>query len=85
MQRDHRNRDLESEQRQICRRELRHTFAPQRALLARGLYKGPVTGTLTPRTRAAIQGLQRQNGGPDSSVLSLATARSLGLIAVERE
>lgn len=61
------------------------TASLQRALQVRGLYGGPVTGTMTPRTRTAIQGLQQKTGGPDSSVLSLATARGLGLIAVERE
>ncbi len=61
------------------------TASLQRALQVRGRYAGPVTGTMNPRTRTAIQNLQRETNGPDSSVLSLATARSLGLIAVERE
>jgi len=61
------------------------TASLQRALTVRGLYKGPVTGAMTPRTRAAIQRLQKDTGGPDSPVLSLETARRLGLIAVERD
>ena len=55
----------------------------QRALLARGLYSGPINGEMDARTRAAVQALQRIDG-PDSGVLSLETARRLGLIAVQR-
>ncbi|MDF1728943.1 MAG: peptidoglycan-binding domain-containing protein [Sulfitobacter sp.] len=54
----------------------------QRALQARGLYAGPVSGTLTEETRAAVQQYQRTNGGPDSPVLALETARALGLIEI---
>ncbi len=55
----------------------------QRALMARGLYAGAITGEMDKATRAAVQALQRQEG-PDSAVLSLETARMLGLIAVPR-
>ena len=56
----------------------------QRALSARGHYGGVVTFVMDPATRSAIQAFQVQNGGPDSGVLTLKTARQLGLIAVER-
>jgi peptidoglycan hydrolase-like protein with peptidoglycan-binding domain len=55
----------------------------QRALSARGFYAGVATGLLDTPTRAAVQAFQRDEG-PDSPVLSLAAARKLGLIAVER-
>ena len=56
----------------------------QRALAARSLYAGPITGVMDAPTRAAVRAYQRLDG-PDSSVLSLATSRALGLIAVPRE
>ena len=56
----------------------------QRALLARSLYLGAITSVMDPATRAAVQVFQVENGGPDSRVLTLETARALGLIAVER-
>lgn len=55
----------------------------QRALAARGIYSGPVTGTMDPETRAAVRSYQRGNG-PDSGVISLEAARALGLVAVPR-
>ncbi len=55
----------------------------QRALAARGLYRGPVNGQMDARTRAAIRRYQKPQG-LNSGILSLATARKLGLIAVER-
>ena len=55
----------------------------QRALAVRGYYVGQVTGEMDAETRVAIQAFQRSDG-PDSGVLSLAAARRLGLIAVER-
>lgn len=55
----------------------------QRALAARGFYGGPVTGSLDARTRAAIRRYQAPRG-LDSGILSLETARELGLVAVER-
>ncbi|KHA52889.1 peptidoglycan-binding domain-containing protein [Sulfitobacter geojensis] len=56
----------------------------QRALLARGGYSGTITGKLDTKTRAAVEQFQRAEG-LDSAVLSLSTARTLGLIAVPRE
>ncbi len=55
----------------------------QRALAARGLYRGPVNGRMDSRTRAAIRRYQKPQG-LDSGILSLASARRLGLIAVGR-
>jgi hypothetical protein len=55
----------------------------QRALQARGTYGGAVTGQMDDATRDAVLTVQRANG-LDSAVLSLETARSLGLIAVAR-
>lgn len=55
----------------------------QRALAARGFYKGPASGLMDNRTRTAIRKLQSEDGF-EEAVLTLATARKLGLIAVER-
>jgi len=55
----------------------------QRALKARGMFRGAVTGEMDFRTRRAIRQFQKPQG-LDSSILSLAAARKLGLIAVER-
>ncbi|MFD1341564.1 peptidoglycan-binding domain-containing protein [Litorisediminicola beolgyonensis] len=51
----------------------------QRALAARGLYRGPVTGTLDAATRDAIRAYQSTRG-LDSAQLSLESARALGLV-----
>ena len=57
--------------------------ALQRALAARGLYGGAVTGEMDRGTQRAVRRYQ-QPLGLDSSVLSLAAARKLGLSVVER-
>ncbi|MEP5152113.1 peptidoglycan-binding domain-containing protein [Planktotalea sp.] len=54
----------------------------QRALKARKHYRGPITGYIDPRTRAAIRQYQEEQG-LDSSILSLAAARKLGLVSYE--
>ncbi|MFD0979039.1 peptidoglycan-binding domain-containing protein [Tropicimonas aquimaris] len=54
----------------------------QRALAARGLYEGRATGSLDADTRNAIRRFQ-QPLGLDSSVLSLAAARRLGLVTID--
>jgi hypothetical protein len=59
------------------------TASVQRALAARGVYRGAVTGQMDARTRAAIRRYQAARG-LDSGILSLETARDLGLVAVER-
>ena len=55
----------------------------QRALAVRGLYAGPVTGSVDARTRNAIRSYQKAQG-LDSAVLSLAAARQLGLVTIDR-
>lgn len=55
----------------------------QRALKARGLFGGAVTGEMDDATEAAVLAYQSANG-LDSGVLSLAAAQALGLVAVER-
>jgi Putative peptidoglycan binding domain len=55
----------------------------QRALKARGLYAGPLSGNLDGPTRSAIRRFQAREG-LDSSILSLWAARKLGLVAIER-
>ena len=54
----------------------------QRALKARGLYRGPVNGDMTARTRHAIRAFQKPQG-LDSAILSTAAAKQLGLVAYE--
>ncbi|MDU8927514.1 peptidoglycan-binding domain-containing protein [Alisedimentitalea sp. MJ-SS2] len=56
----------------------------QRALQARSLYRGAITGEMDARTRRAIRRFQ-QPQGLDSSILSLSAARQLGLAAVARD
>jgi FAD/FMN-containing dehydrogenase len=50
----------------------------QRALKARGLYRGPVTGEMHAATSRAVRQFQAERG-LDSPVLSLAAARDLGI------
>ena len=56
----------------------------QRALAARGLYDGPVSGDYDARTRAAVRAYQAPSG-LESGTLSSASARELGLVALGRE
>lgn len=51
----------------------------QRALAARNLYSGPISGTLDNPTLGAIKSYQ-QAQGLSSEILSMASARSLGLV-----
>ncbi|MFN3937799.1 MAG: peptidoglycan-binding domain-containing protein [Gemmobacter sp.] len=51
----------------------------QRALKARGMFDGPVTGRYDAATAEAVRRVQRPLG-LDSDVLTLGTARSLGLV-----
>ncbi len=55
----------------------------QRALQARGLYRGKITGIIDTRTRRAIRKYQAPMG-VDSGALSLAAARTLGLVPIPR-
>jgi Putative peptidoglycan binding domain len=58
--------------------------AVQRALAARGIYRGPANGVMDLRTRRAIRQYQRPQG-LNSGVLSLAAARLLGLAVWDPE
>ncbi|MDJ0628689.1 MAG: peptidoglycan-binding domain-containing protein [Rhodobacter sp.] len=51
----------------------------QRALKARGHYRGPINGEMTARTRRAVQAFQKPQG-LNSGILSIAAARQLGLV-----
>lgn len=55
----------------------------QRALAARGVYHGAITGLMDRKTRASLRRYQEQDG-LDSDILSLETARDLGLVAFQR-
>lgn len=54
----------------------------QRALSARTLYRGAISGQMDGRTRTAVRKFQRLEG-LDSGILSLAAAQRLGLVAVD--
>jgi len=56
----------------------------QRALQVRGLYDGDVSGNMDDPTRRAVLAVQSANGLP-SDVLSIETARELGIVAVPRK
>ena len=55
----------------------------QRALQARGQYSGAVSGNMDDATRRAVLAVQTAAGLP-SDVLSIETARDLGIVAVPR-
>ena len=55
----------------------------QRALKSRGLFRGVVTGVMDQRTQKAVRWYQKKHG-LDSTTLSLAAARQLGMIAYAR-
>jgi len=67
-----------------CEEQLTPEFTAslQRALKVRGHYRGPVTGQMDGRTRTAIRAYQKPQG-LDSAMISLATARQLGLVTVD--
>lgn len=71
----------------VCQEALTETFVAslQRALKARDAYGGPITGIRDTRTNRAVRAWQAANGGPGSPVLSMATARDLGLVALSEE
>jgi len=56
----------------------------QRALGARGMYRGAVSGEMDATTRAAVRRYQKPQG-LNSGILSLAAARKMGLVALERD
>ena len=60
------------------------TTSLQRALAARGLYEGSMTGEMDSATRDAVRAYQSKSG-LDSEILSLAASRKLGLLTYEIE
>lgn len=56
----------------------------QRAMKARDYYRGPITSVMDDQTQSAIRRIQKE-AGLNSAVLSLETARKLGLIVVPTE
>ncbi|MFP7571308.1 peptidoglycan-binding domain-containing protein [Marivita sp. S2033] len=56
----------------------------QRALEARGLYRGAITGTMDVPTRLAVRRYQSASRLP-SGLLSIQSARTLGLLATPRD
>lgn len=70
----------------LCSDALTPTFVSsvQRALAARAIYPGAITGALDLRTRMAIRRYQKAQG-LDSALLSTAAARQLGLAPIKRE
>ena len=69
----------------MCQRELTLDFVSslQRALAARGFYRGSITGEMDSATRAAIRRYQKPEG-LDSGIIARETARRFGLVASER-
>lgn len=69
-----------------CAEVLSPTFTSslQRALAARGIYAGKITGKMDRKTRKAVEVFQQTRGGPASEILSLEAARALGLVSVEK-
>ncbi|MBU2992875.1 peptidoglycan-binding domain-containing protein [Octadecabacter sp. 1_MG-2023] len=57
----------------------------QRALVARGYYRGTITGAIDTRTVSAIERFQTDQNDVHTGVLTLKTARSLGLVALPRD
>lgn len=57
----------------------------QRALLARGYYRGQINGTIDPRTSSAIERFQTAQNDVHTGTLTLRTARTLGLVALPRD
>ncbi|MGH1415940.1 MAG: peptidoglycan-binding domain-containing protein [Pelagimonas sp.] len=69
----------------MCGHQMTPEFiaSTQRALAARGYFHGNVTGQIDAPTTAAIRKFQSERG-LDSGQLSLETARTLGLEAIDR-
>ena len=57
----------------------------QRALLARGHYRGTITGMIDPKTTTAIERFQVAQDDVHTGVLTLRSARALGLVALPRD
>lgn len=57
----------------------------QRALLARGYYRGAISGQIDTRTANAIERFQTDQDDVHTGTLTLRTARTLGLVALPRD
>ncbi len=57
----------------------------QRALIARGYYSGPITGTFDARTARAVERYQIDREDVHTQQITMRTARSLGLVALPRD
>ena len=67
----------------VCAKDMTPDFIAtlQRALKARTLYRGDITGTMNAATRRAVRAWQKDHGA-DIENLTVKTARDLGLVAV---
>ncbi len=68
----------------LCAEEITPEFVAslQRALQVRGKYDGVISGEINPATEAALR-LYQQAQGVETALLTIETARELGLAAVE--
>lgn len=68
----------------LCAEEITPEFVAslQRALKVRGRYDGAISGEINPATEAALRLYQRSQG-VETALLTIETARDLGLAAVE--
>lgn len=57
----------------------------QRALIARGYYRGSINGALDARTTSAIERFQTAQNDVHTGTLTLKTAQTLGLVALPRD
>lgn len=57
----------------------------QRALLARGYYRGAISGRLDDRTLRAVERFQIDRGDVATRQITLRTAQNLGLVAIPRD
>ena len=71
----------------LCRADMTPQLiaSVQRALIARGYYKGTINGLVDARTKTAIQRFQSVRSLVQTSTLTLQTARILGLVAQPRD
>lgn len=69
----------------LCAHDITPEFISslQRALQARGRYAGAITGEINPETELALRDFQRSQG-LETRLLTMETARQLGLAAVQR-
>lgn len=59
--------------------------AVQRSLIARGYYSGAITGQMSPELGQAIERFQIDQDDVPAPILTLRSARSMGLIALPRD